>query len=183
LTRFERKTWIEQRDGVLQALPQYYFVVAFALRVVTIGSNPLVRCCSPARAIAPTGLQAIFRFLAAPGGEAPYARRRFRLAAGGPEWNADGEANLCACANAGTGFPELGHVSLLAIEGMRGPKGAYRGRSAFQGTPAAVGLHGRCSARWVDQRLIKIRLAIAVADDPEAPLEARRSGQQISHGS
>lgn len=38
------------------------------------------------------------------------------------ELDADGDKAYGLC-DAGTGFPELGHVSLSALEGARGPKG------------------------------------------------------------
>lgn len=38
------------------------------------------------------------------------------------ELDADGDRAYGLC-DAGTGFPELGHVSLTALEGVRGPRG------------------------------------------------------------
>ncbi len=38
------------------------------------------------------------------------------------ELNADGDKAYGLC-DAGTGSPELGHVSLAALEGVRGPRG------------------------------------------------------------
>lgn len=38
------------------------------------------------------------------------------------ELDADGDKAYGLC-DAGTGFPELGYVSLVALEGVRGPKG------------------------------------------------------------